>query len=83
MKLRDKWKATCPCCGATLYYEDATNKDMLDNVGATLDCAKCNALLRLKGNLTLEDFGEALVKIYAEEGVEVSKEEALSNYIEF
>lgn len=82
MKLRDKRKAACPCCGATLYYE-ITNKEMLDNVGATLDCTKCKALLRLNGNLTLEDFGEALTKIYAEEGIDLSKEEASNTYIEF
>ena len=83
MKLMDKWKAIAfPCCGTTLYYEN-TNKEMLHNVGATLDCTKCKALLRLNRDLTLEDFSESRVKIYAAEGIEVSKEKASNTYIEF
>lgn len=63
--MSSKWKAICPCCGTTLCYENITNKEMLDNVYATLDCTKCKTLLRLKKDLTLEDFGETLAKIYA------------------
>lgn len=83
----ETWKGICPICGkdvAVGYENDLyTVAKMSEHIGATLDCPHCNALLKLNDDLTCSDFGTELSEIYKGAGLNVSKEEAKSNYIEF
>lgn len=85
---KDKtWKGICPVCGndvAVGYENDLyTVAKMSEHIGAALDCPHCNALLKLNDDLTCSDFGTELSEIYKGAGLNVSEEEAKSNYIEF
>jgi len=76
------WKFTCPCCNTeieTIFTID----EVKEHIGATCDCPECGALLRINEDLTCIDFGEELVRRYAEMGYKVSKEEASNSRINF
>lgn len=87
MNKDETWKGICPVCRndvAVGYENDLyTVAKMSEHIGATLDCPHCNALLKLNDDLTCSDFGTELSEIYKGAGLNVSKEEAKSNYIEF
>ena len=51
-------------------------------IGASHNCPNCSGLLIINEDLTCSDFGEKLVNCYKEMGVDVSKEEASSIYID-
>ena len=69
------WEAKCPCCDTSLYYEGVTDKDMVRNVGASLDCPKCGALLVVTKDLKLDDLGAILVKDYQDAGLHGARSE--------
>ena len=83
----ETWKGICPICGkdvAVGYDNDLyTIEEVSKHIGATLDCPHCNALLKLNDDFTCSDFGAELSEIYKNTGLNVTKEEAKSNYIEF
>ena len=76
------WKYTCPICNDEII-EQRDLKTVEAHIGATHDCPKCNGLLMIADDLTCSDFGEELVKRYADMGVTVSKEQATGTFIEF
>lgn len=76
-----KWKGTCPICGKA-FSTGLTEFEMLNHIGATMDCPSCNALLKLNEDLTCSDFGEELVSIYHDMGLDVSKAHAQNSYID-
>lgn len=83
----ETWKGICPICGkdvAAGYENDLyTIGEVSKHIGATLDCPHCNALLKLNDDLTCSEFVEELSEIYKNTGLNVTKEESKSNYIEF
>lgn len=79
--MSNKWKGSCPICGK-YFSTGLTESDMLNHVGATMDCPNCNALLKLNKDLTCNDFGEELVSIYHDMGLDVSKDHAQNSYID-
>lgn len=79
--MSNKWKGICPICGKT-FSTGLTESDMLNHIGATMDCPSCNALLKLNEDLTCSDFGEELVSIYKDMGLDVSKTNAQNSYID-
>jgi len=76
------WEYVCPLCN-----ERVKTKHDLEtangHIGSTLDCQLCQGLLIIEDDLSVTDFGEVLVKRYAEAGLEVSKEQATGSFIEF
>lgn len=76
-----KWEYVCPICKNEIV-ENHSIEVVKQYVGATHDCPKCDGLLMIEEDLSCSDFGEELVKRYEEAGVETTKEQATSNYIE-
>lgn len=76
------WTYICPLCKQEVAqeYDIETIKDY---VGATHDCGNCSGLLMIEEDLTVSDFGAALVERYSEMGVDVSKETATGSFVEF
>lgn len=74
------WEFKCPCCGDE-FISNLSEEVARKNIGSTIDC-QCGALLMIKGDLSVSDFGEELVKRYSEVGLNVSKEKAVNSYIE-
>ena len=74
------WKWTCPICNNDIE-EGYEIEELI--VGATHDCPECGALLMIEEDCTCSDFGEELVRRYAEMGLNVSKEKACGSYVEF
>lgn len=75
------WMFTCPCCN-NKFETDMDVEFIKDNIGVTLDCHGCGALLKIQEDLTVSDFGAELVSIYAECGLSISKEDAIKSYVE-
>lgn len=76
------WEFTCPCCNGE-FESSYTIEFIKEHIGATIDCPECGALLMIEENCTCSDFGEELVRRYAEMGLNVSKEKACGSYVEF
>ena len=81
------WKTKCPVCGAAVVfpgYSEAKIREVVKGpLGVDFDCPKCNALLQLHKDLTVTNLASDLSKIYAEEGLDVSEEQAKNSYVEF
>ena len=81
MENNNQWTWICPLCGKEIT-EDYTVDEVKEYIGATHDCPECGGTVQIMEDLTCSDFGEYLVKAYAEMGVTVSKEDACNSYIE-
>ena len=75
-----RWKWICPVCKKEIE-EEYTVDEVRDYVGATHNCPECNGLVMIEEDLTCSDFGNELVKRYADMGLNVSKEEASNSHI--
>lgn len=74
------WEWVCPCCN-TEFKSECSVDFIKDHIGSTTDCPECDALLIINDDLTCSDFGEELVRRYAEAGVTISKEKAINSCI--
>lgn len=75
------WEYECPICKKHII-SNLTVDEIKPFAGATTDCPACNGELLIDKDLTVKDFGEHLVNTYKSVGLNVSKEDALGNYIE-
>ena len=77
----NSWIWVCPICHNTIH--DSHSLDTIqDYVGATYNCPECGGDVLIQKDFTCIDFGDYLVNAYKSMGVNVSKNEALGNYIE-
>ena len=61
--MKDPWKFVCPICKKRVV-NDYNIKEVEEYVGATYDCPECGGTLRIRDDLTVEDFGQELINIF-------------------
>lgn len=77
---KEHWTWVCPICGETIE-EDYTIDEIKEYIWASHDCPECGGLVQITEDLTCIDFGEKLVGIYKEMGLDVTKEQACGTYM--
>ena len=60
-----KWKFVCPICRGNVI-NDYEVDEVKDYIGATYDCPKCGGVLRIKNDLTVENFSVELENIFSD-----------------
>ena len=79
--MSDWWKWTCPLCKQDVK-EDIPIETVKLYIGGTHNCPKCDGLVLINEDLTCSDFGDLLVNTYKSAGCDVTKEQAVGNYVE-
>lgn len=59
-----KWQFVCPVCHKKVI-NDYEVDEVKDYIGATYDCPECSGTLRIKNDLTVENFNVVLKGIFS------------------
>jgi endogenous inhibitor of DNA gyrase (YacG/DUF329 family) len=60
-----RWEFICPICKKKVV-NDYDVEEIKDYIGATYDCPECGETVRIKSDLTVENFETILSDIFSE-----------------